>query len=234
MLGLVGRIAVVLAGAALPGCMAGTANTGGNAGEEGTTTAEVAAKAVDVANVVGGAEGYGGTMMNGYAQHAPAQMGFHGADDLASPGRGMTVQLTNQAAEPCTFHVSYVASPLGLGENTQDVEVEPGETTTVDLPCGEIVGLGPLEEPGAIGCHLSGGQAVENTMAVPGFLQLDYECEGAYGCTLTPDVDDLDGDGDTEELILLSTGMEGHMTEGGPMGHLHGDGMGMMGSHMGM
>ena len=78
------------------------------------------------------------------------------------------------------------------------------------------------------------GQAVDNMMAVPGFLGQDFTCGGTYSCVLTQDVDDLDGDGDTEELVIVSDAMDFHMMNGGPMGHAHGGGPGMMGSHMGM
>ena len=37
-----------------------------------------------------------------------------------------------------------------------------------------------------------------------------------------------------EELIIVSDAMDFHMMNGGPMGHAHGSGPGMMGSHMGM
>jgi hypothetical protein len=70
-------------------------------------------------------------------------------------------------------------------------------------------------------------------MAVPGFLGQDFICEGVFECVLTPDVDDLDVDGDTEELIIISGAMEFHMTDGGPGGHMHESRSGMMGSHMG-
>jgi len=69
-------------------------------------------------------------------------------------------------------------------------------------------------------------------MTVPAFLGLDYECEDTYRFTLTPDVDDLDGDGDTTELIVQSDALGLHMMNGGPFGHMHGGGMGMMGPHM--
>ncbi len=45
---------------------------------------------------------------------------------------------------------------------------------------------------------------------------------------------DLDGDGDTEELILISGVMEFHMTSGGPRGHMHGGDAGVMGPDMGV
>ncbi len=44
---------------------------------------------------------------------------------------------------------------------------------------------------------------------------------------------DLDGDGDTEELIIISDAMEFRMMNGGPTGHRHGPGPGMGGSHIG-
>lgn len=193
----------------------------------------VAAKATDVAGGIGGAGGFGGALMEGYFEHMPGQMGFRGADDLASAAGGITVRLRNESDEDGTFHISYFASHMGLDDLMRDVDVSAGGEVTLELPCAEIVGLGPLDIPGEAGCHLAGGEAIDNTMAVPGFLGTDYECGEVIEYLLTPDVDDFDGDGDTEELILRSDAMDLHMTEGGPTGHLHGDDFGMMGSHMG-
>jgi hypothetical protein len=53
---------------------------------------------------------------------------------------------------------------------------------------------------------------------------------------LIPNGNDLDDDGDTEELILLSDGVLGHMQSSGPTGHTHrtwGMTGGMMFGHMG-
>jgi len=201
------------------------------AGDQGSATV-VAGKAVDIATLIGGVNGFGGTMMDGYIQHAESQMGFHGSGDLADPnGSDMPVMLHNDSDEDCTFHLTYIASHMGLDEQVIDVMVTAGMQTTVDIPCSEIVGMGPLDVPGAAGCHLASGEAVANTMAVPCFLGMDYTCGANHEFHMGPDVDDLDGDGDTEELIILSKAMEDHMASGGPMGHMHGDG-GMMGGHM--
>ena len=43
-----------------------------------------------------------------------------------------------------------------------------------------------------------------------------------YHLSLVHDVSDLDGDGDTEELVLLSDALQNHMTSVGPFGHMHG------------
>lgn len=220
----------------VPGCMMGAAIPGGGADDAGDGDAElvseVAAKATDVAGRIGGADGFGGDAMTGYLEHAPSQMGFHGHGDLATATGGMMVRLHNESEEDCTFHLSYIASHIGLDEEMMDVEVGAGQEVAVDLPCSEMVGTGPLDRPGEAGCHLADGEAVDNTMAVPGFLGLDYECRAVYECVLTPDVDDLDGDGNTEELIIVSDAMQTHMMDGGPTGHLHGDGPDMMGPHM--
>lgn len=193
---------------------------------------EVAAKATDVAGHVGGADGFGGTLMDGYFGHMPAHMGFGAADDLAGGGMDVGVVLINESDQACTVHLHYVASYMGLAEQTRDIELDAGEETEVVVPCAEIIGTGPLEQPGAPGCHLAAGEAIANTMSVPGFLGVDFACGGTFTCRLTPDVDDLDGDGDTEELILLSGAMTRHLLEGGPAGHMHGGGFGMMGPHM--
>ena len=239
----VGRIRLsILVVAALPvvsGCMTNAVGTGqadGGGGDGQTDLAsEAAAKAVDVAGLVGGADGFGGEQMDGYIGHSPSQMGFHGQSDLASPTGGMMVRVRNESEQDGTFQLTYFASHMGLDDQMMEVEVAQGDEVVVDLPCAEIVGMGSLDTPGSVGCFLESGQEIDNLMAVPGFLGLDYECGAAHEFVLTPDVDDLDGDGDTEELIILSDAMQTHMTDGGPTGHMHGDGTGagMMGSHMG-
>jgi hypothetical protein len=123
----------------------------------------------------------------------------------------VTVRLRNQVREQCTFRLRYVAAHLGLDEHVEDVPVDAGEELEVDVPCGEILGLGPLEEPGGVGCRLSSGQTVENTMAVPAFLSADYSCGGSYGFQVSPDSDDLDEDGDTAELVCQSDALQRHM-----------------------
>jgi len=145
----------------------------------------------------------------------------------------MMVRVRNESDRDGTFHLSYFASHMGLDDQLMDVEVGAGQEVVVEIPCPEIVGMGSLETPGDTGCHLADGEAVDNVMTVPGFLGQDFTCDGVYECVLTADVDDLDGDGDTEELIILSDAMEFHMMNGGPTGHMHGGGFGMMGPHMG-
>ncbi|MHC4444993.1 MAG: hypothetical protein ACYTF1_00955 [Planctomycetota bacterium] len=202
-------------------------------GDQGLATV-VAGKAVNIADLVGGTNGFGGMMMDGYMQHAESMMGFHGSGDLADPnGSDMPVTLHNHSDEDCTFHLTYFTSHMGLDEQVMDVMVTAGLQTTVEIPCSEIIGMGPLEMPGEAGCHLASGEAVANTMAVPCFLGMDYTCGATHEFHLKPDTDDLDGDGDTEELIILSDAMQDHMASGGPMGHMHGGGGMMMGGHMG-
>jgi len=222
--------AVVLVTVMSAGCTNGAVGPGDG---DLTAVSEVSAKALDVASQVGGQNGFGGSLMDGYAAHMPGQMGFHGIDDLAPEATNMMVRLRNESTEGGTFHLSFFANHMGLEEHMMDVVVGAGGDVTVEIPCSEIVGMGPLEMPGEPGCHLDGGEAVDNVMAVPGFLGQDFSCDGTYECVLTQDVDDLDGDGDTDELIIVSDGMEFHMMNGGPTGHGHGTGTGMMGPHMG-
>jgi hypothetical protein len=213
------------------GCMNGVLgpDTGGS-----TTVSNVAAKAVDVASQVGGANGFGGALMDGYLDHMPSHMGFQNASDLAPDSAHMMVLLRNDSELGGTFHMSYFASPLGFDEHMMDVAVPAGDEVTVEIPCSEIVGMGSLDSPGSVGCALDDGETVDNVMAVPGFLGDDFACGGVYGCVLEQDVNDLDGDGDTTELIILSDAMSFHMMNGGPMGHTHGTEPGMMGPHMGL
>jgi mono/diheme cytochrome c family protein len=200
------------------------------AGTPDDTTAAVQNKAETVARQVGGTGGYGGTLMNGYFDHAPAHMGFVDGTSLADDDGMMTVRLTNDTDFDCTFNLNYFASHMGLIEQSDSVDVPAGEQVDFDMPCAEIVGLGNLESPGATGCILDDGQPVPNTMAVPGFLGLDYACGGMHAIHLAPDTDDLDGNGDTEELVLTSDALDAHMRFGGPTGHSHRPG-GMFGGH---
>lgn len=212
------------------GCMSGIdlLPNGGSTG-----VADLAAKATEVASHVGGADGFGGTLMDGYMDHMPNHMGFDGTLDLAGADSHMMVVLRNESDQDGTFHLSYIASHMGLAEQETDVVVGAGDDVTVEIPCSEIVGIGSLDTPGALGCYLGDGETIGNTMSVPGFLGQDFTCNGTYSCVLVQDVNDLDGDGDTQELIILSDAMNFHMMNGGPLGHMHGTGSGMMGSHMG-
>lgn len=211
----------------------GCLNVPGALDEDADLAPLVSNKATAVAEQVGGEQGFGGAVMNGYFDHAPMNMGFLDADDLADPESGMMIRIQNSSTQASMCHITFVASFEGLNEQSVDVEVPADSEATVQIPCSEIVGMGPLETPGAAACHLADGEAIDNVMSVPGFLGLDYQCGQTHTFMLTPDVDDLDGDGDTEELIMLSQGMQMHMLNGGRMGHRHGDGFGMMGSHMG-
>lgn len=192
---------------------------------------DIAAKAERVAMTVGGANGFGGAGMTGYFDHVPNHMGFFNVEDLASADDVMTLSIQNETQAEATFHVRFLASHMGLMEQMRDVAVPAGTDIEVEIPCAEIVGIGPLEQPRQPGCELMDGQIIENTMAVPGFLGLDYECGGAYEFMVAQDVEDLDGDGDTEELIVVSDAMRSHMMNGGVTGHMHGFGFGMMGMH---
>ncbi|GJM25870.1 MAG: hypothetical protein DHS20C16_22850 [Phycisphaerae bacterium] len=198
---------------------------------QGNAATNMGARALNVAERIGGVTGFGGMMMEGYSDHAEEQMGFHDDADLASPNGTMMLQISNDSIQDAEFHAAYIASHMGLDENMMDATVPAGEVVVIELPCAEIVGMGSLEDPDAAGCHLDDETPVPNTMMVPGFLGQDFVCGGTYGCTLTPDVDDLDGDGDTEELVIISDGMQTHMTNGGVEGHMHGSRSGMMGPH---
>jgi hypothetical protein len=228
-------VLILLPAGLLGGCATRVgAPHGANDNSNNALVSEVAAKATEVAGLVGGTNGFGGPMMDGFEAHCPANIGFDGAGDLANSNGTVACRFFNESSQACTFHLGTIASYAGLNEQTRDVDVPAGEDVTVDVPCAEIMGLGPLDRPGGVGCGLADGTTVANTLAVPGFLGLDYTCGGTYTCYLTPDVNDLNGNGDTQELILLSEAMQLHMQNGGPMGHRHGVGPGMMGPHMGM
>lgn len=192
-------------------------------GEQPTgLSADVAAKAAEVADLVGGPAGFGGTLMDGYIEHMADHMGFHGAAYLADAGAEVGFELVNESDLPCTFHIAYLQSSEGLEAQLEDVVVQPGEREELELPCAEILGVGSLDEVGAVAAALEDGAAFDNRMCVPGFLNSDYACGGTYTCTLGPDTDDLDQDGDTDELIVYTSAMRGHLGTGGMMPHMGG------------
>jgi len=215
----------LLATAGLSGC------TGVPTDPQADLVDEVDAKATQVAEQIGGTQGFGGHFMDGYFQYGPLMMGFAGYDDLATSDGVLTVRCTNLSDEDATFHMAYFASHLGLTDQYADVEVAAGSTVDFAMPCAEIVGVGALETPGAYGCRLASGAQVDNRFAVPGFLNSDYTCGGVYPCTLMQDVDDLDGDGDTAEWILVTDNLYTHMSADVAGGFHHGPG-GMMGGGM--
>jgi hypothetical protein len=158
--------------------------------------------------------------MMGFAGHMSDHMGFHSDAYLGDPDGDLLVQLTNGSGFPCTFHLAYVQSTVGLDEQSDDVVVQPGETIQVQMPCAEIMGVGSLTNVGAVAVNLPDGNTFDNRYCVPGFLNSDYTCGGTFGCVLAPDTNDVDQDGDTEELIVLTSGMQSHMGSGGMGQHM--------------
>ncbi|MEK7710999.1 MAG: hypothetical protein AAB341_03800 [Planctomycetota bacterium] len=230
-MGFLTRELLIAAGAA--SLAVGCTNIAGLPGTDAALAPLVSSKATDVAEQIGGERGFGGTMMDGYLAHGGPGMGFATIDDLADPDGVVTIQLVNQTAQNATFHLAYFAGHLSLDDQLSDVAVPADSETTLDIPCSDIVGLGDLNMPGAMGCHLEDGDEVGNTFAVPMFFGLDFACGDTINFTLTEDADDLDQDGDVDEPVLLSDGFLMHLEDGGPTGHQHGDGGGMMGTHMG-
>lgn len=208
-------VVLAIGGLALSAC-----SVGGPLSLIGPTglAAEIASKAEAVARQTGGPGGFGGRMMDGYAGRMPMHMGFHDETALAEPGGSVIVGMANTSGQDCVFHLSYVSSQMGTSEQTMDVSVPSGGGVTVQIPCPEILGMGPMEMPGQPGCHLADGQPVVNTMAVPGFMGMDYSCGDEFMFRLMADVNDLDHDGDRQELIIMSQAMEQFMQRGFPMG----------------
>jgi hypothetical protein len=214
--------AVMCVGVVSAGCGLGFGMMGG-AGDEPTGLAgELAAKAATVADQIGGDDGFGGLLMDDYESHMEDHMGFHGEDDLADDGQMMTVEFHNESDVDAVFHLVYMASHMGIEDQVTDVEVPAGEEVTVELPCSEIMGLGSFTTVGEEAADLADGTTLDNHMSVPGFLGSDYECEDTYSFTLMVDSDDLDGDGDTQELIVVTDGLQLHMGLSGMGGHVHG------------
>lgn len=199
----------------------GLVPAGSGAGEPTGLTAEVAEKALAIGEQIGGEDGFGGTAVSDYLFHAEDHMGFHGMDNLAVAAGHMTIVLRNESREDSTFAVAFVASHMGIDEQILEVEVPAFGEATVELPCSEIIGLGSLTSVGEVAVQLADGTVLENTMCVPAFLGSDYLCENVYHGFLTPDVDDLDADGDTEELIVTTEALYFHAGPGGAGGHGH-------------
>lgn len=220
-------VLMTLGAAGLAGCTPGANLV--TPGDQSATAevATVAAKAVNIGNEIGGPSGFGGMRMSGYMQQMMANMGFSTADSLATPGSMMTVVFHNQSSQVCTFHLAYFSSQAGNQDQSADVTVPALGQQTFQMPCAEIVGLGSLETPGGIGCQLADGQTISNMMTVPGFLGTDYTCGSTYHMYLGPDTNDLNGNGDTQELIAYSQAMQTHMQSGGMMngGMMSGSGL---------
>lgn len=187
--------------------------------------ADVAAKAQTVAQAIGGTNGFGGMAMDGYPGHMAEHMGFHGTAELAQNGENITLELTNQAGQPCTFYLAFIRSSDGVEEQTTDVSVPAGETVAVQMPCAEIVGIGSLTDVDAIACQLEDGTQFDNRLCVPGFLGSDFACGQTYACLFAPDSSDLDQDGDTQELVAVTSTMQAHMGSGGMRPHFEEGGM---------
>lgn len=216
------------------GCLALCACTTGGlwsllnlTGPTGLST-DIGSKAEAIGRQMGGPGGFGGQMMDGYVGHMPQHMGIHNDSNLVGSGTSMIVGLSNESSQDCVFHLSYVTSQMGASEQSMDVSVPAGMDVTIQIPCSEIVGMGPMEKPGQPGCHLADGQPVSNMMSAPGFVGMNYSCGGEYMFQLMADANDLDGDGDHQELIIMSQAMVQFMQRGFPTG------MGsMMGGMMG-
>ncbi len=202
------------------GCGAASFMNGpGNSGQSTTgLTAEVAAKAYEVAQQVGGASGFGGRMMNGYMSQMPAHMGFRDISNLADGHERTMVELRNDSGEPATFGLVYLSNSMGMNEQTMPVTVPAGAKQTVELPCAEIIGLGSLTSVGDTAVELADNTQFDNRMCVPGFLGSDYQCGDTYGCYLAPDVADWDRDGDTQELTVSTEAAQSRMGTGGMSG----------------
>ncbi len=193
-----------------------------------TDADNVAAKAESIALDIGDTNGFAPGWLDGYRQHFGPMMGFTSAADLADPDQQMTIQFQNDSDLPCTFHVVYDASYMGLQDESVDVPVDPDETVDFNIPCAEIVGIGSVDQAGQVAVDAgSNGMPYANDYCVPGFLNADYTCGGQYDCYFGPDVDDLDADGDTSELIVTTSPLYAHMGPGGMMDHHHDMGMGM-------
>ncbi len=184
--------------------------------------AAVAGEAAAIAQRVGDPDGFAPGLLDDFLGHMGAHMGFGGLDDLADPNAPLRIELVNDADEPCVFHLGWIASHEGLDEQTLDVIVSPRDSEQVELPCAEIVGLGTLDEPGSAAAHLDDGTPLDNRFCVPGFLHDAFECAGTMRVTLGPDTDDLDRDGDTDELVVTTEVLWEHMSGIGPV---HGPGM---------
>ncbi len=189
-------------------------------GQTGLVT-QIAEKAAAIGERIGGENGFGGEVVDGYLSHMEDHMGFHGLSDLADPDGRMTVVLRNESEMDSSFDVVYVTSRMGIEEQIRQVRVLAGEETTVEIPCSEIVGLGSLTSVGETAVRLSDGAEFENTMCVPAFLGSDYRCGDAYLCFFGVDTEDVDADGDAEELIVITEALELHTGPNGMRGHGH-------------
>jgi hypothetical protein len=217
----IAAISLIHTGCGMGFTFAGLAAGSSDAGEPTGLAGRVARTAATIAEQIGGEDGFGGTAVDGYLSHMEDHMGFHGTDELADPDGRMTVVLHNESEEDSTFDVVYMASHMGIDEQVLEVNVPAGDEVTVELPCSEIIGLGSLTLVGETAARLGDGTEFENTMSVPAFLGSDYLCDSAYHCFLATDIDDVDADGDTDELIVTTEALEFHTGLEGIRGHGH-------------
>ncbi len=148
-------------------------------------------------------------------------LAFHDADDLADADDQLIVELENDSNVNCTFHLVLMASHLDFENQFVDVDVPAGEKVTTELPCSETIGMGSLQIVGEIAVECADGTQFDNVMSVPAFLGADYEHGDIYHYYLTVDVDDLDGDGDAEELLATTEALYLHIGPAGISGHGH-------------
>lgn len=195
-------------------CVAGCPVTPSTSQDKVTAVSDAA---IHIAGQVGGATGYGGAMMSGFMDVMPAHMGFTSSADLAPAGSTLTVRMHNQAGQQGLFHMSYLASSVSTDPQAQDITVPAGQQNDVQIPCPEILGMGNLYQPGSVACTLASGQTISNMFAMPAFLNVDYQCGQTYDFFLQPDTNDVDQNGNTEELVVMSAVMQYYMTNGGMM-----------------
>ncbi len=107
----------------------------------------IGAKASEVAALVGGADGYGGTPMDGYLEHAPMQMGFDEPSDLALLSGVLMMRFVNDTDQDCSFDLSYIASHMGAGAQSMDVHDYRAPEDLVDRFKGSLYRGHHVETP---------------------------------------------------------------------------------------
>ena len=217
-----GTLAIISA-IGVGGCHMGLtlANSSGDQSDPTGLAAKVADTAVVVVDQIGGLNGFGGMLMDGYRSHMDTDMGFGGMANMADPNGHVMVRFHNESDQDGTFYAVYLASHIGMDNRTMEVNVPAGDVVTVEMPSMEIIGLGSLTVVGEVAVHMADGRDILNTMAVPGLLGSDYQNGQIYHCFLTPDAEDLDADGNSEELTVITQALQLHMRLDGMAEHTH-------------
>lgn len=94
---VIAGISLIQTGCGMGFMFSGLVPGSSDAGEPTGLAAQVAGRALTIGEQIGGEDGFGGAVVDGYLSHMEDHMGFHGMDNLADPDGHMTVVLHNES-----------------------------------------------------------------------------------------------------------------------------------------